>query len=95
MHLVPRIGKFYAAIKANLIGSLLNSKYAADIVMMAPEQPTEKRSHIVRNLVRSGHTKIGRRRVAGLSRKAHTIGRHKTQEAVGTRPKCDCSYVEL
>ncbi len=33
---------------------------------------------MVRNLDRSDHTKIDRRRVVGLSRKAHTMRRHRT-----------------
>jgi hypothetical protein len=50
MHPIPGIGEFCAAIKTDLIGLLLNSKYPADIMVMAPEQPTEKRLHFVRNL---------------------------------------------
>ncbi|SPE31371.1 hypothetical protein SBA5_880039 [Candidatus Sulfotelmatomonas gaucii] len=57
-HLVPGIGEFCAAIKTDLIGVLLNSKYPADFMVMAPEQPTEKRFHMVRDLNGSTHNKM-------------------------------------
>lgn len=55
-HPIPGIAEFCAAIETDLIGSLLNREHAADIVVMAPEQPAEERVHMVRNLVERTHS---------------------------------------
>ncbi len=83
MHPVPGIGELCTAIKTDLMCSPLNSKHMANIVVMVPQQPTEKHFHMVGNLDRNDHTKIDRRRVVGLSRKAHTIRRRMAQGAAG------------
>ena len=75
MHPIPGIAELCAAIETDLICSPCDSKHTADLVVMAPEQPTERRFHMVRNLSRSDRTKSDRCGVSDLSRKAHAATR--------------------
>jgi hypothetical protein len=83
MHPIPQIVELCAAIETDLICSPLDSEHTADLVVMAPEQPTEKCFHMVRNLSKSDRTKSDRCRVLDLSRKAHAATR---QSGIAFRP---------